>query len=204
MTYLQDRVGLLDDKYFERLIESYSEPEKDESSEQRPIVSDYPTTVLSRSWNVVNRMKLSQKIGFLLFLHRSGQISPGGLVRLEFLQEKASEEALIAGIKFCSRLSSEDKLFSDFRPAKDILDRLPKSRRFRQSQTRRIGVGYRDKGTLPEISSGARSKAIEECFLYFDDLPDFLREEVKKKYPSALKEDDEWLDLQEIRNSDSS
>lgn len=203
MTTLAKRVGLLDEEYFKNLFASFSKPEKEES-ETGPILSEGPTTSHSREWNVVSRMKLSQKIGFLLYLHRTGAIQPGGLVRLEFLQEKASEEALIAGIRFCQRLTTEEKLFSDFRIAEKILNRLPRSRRFRRSQTRRIGVGYRDKGTLPEISSSARRKATEEAFVYFLDLPDFLQQSVKEKYPSALIEDDEWLDLQEIINSDSS
>lgn len=202
MTNPNERVVLLDEKYFEDLFRLHSGLEVE--SETGPIVPEHPTTKRNRAWNVVVRMKLSQKIGFLLFLHRTGQLSLGGLVRLEFLQEKASEEALIAGIKFCQRLTEDEKLFSDFRIARILLDRLPKSRRFQRSQTRRIGVGYRDKGTLPEISSGARRKADEENFIYFDDLPDFLQLEVKKMYPSALKGNGEWLDLQKIYSLNSS
>lgn len=192
----------LDQRYFEDLFRRNSEPVKEKSESGIP-VSEQPTTERSKEWNVVSRMKLSQKIGFLLFLHQEGLIQEGGLARLNFLQEKASEEALIAGIRFCARLSLEEKLFSDFKVAERLLNRLPRSRRFQLSSTRRIGVGYRDKGTLPEISSGARRKATEESFIYFLDLPDFLQKEVKENYPSALIEDEEWLDLQEIRVSDS-
>jgi len=149
----------------------------------------------SRALNLLRHMKLSQKIGYLLFLHRRGDISDGGVEALFFLQEKAPFEALSAGLKFAELLDKSLKLQSDFKRAAELLDRRPRSWRFRNSETRRIGVGYRDKGTLPEISPQARKRADQESFIFLADLPCEIVSHLQSDFPACLTEDVEWLDL---------
>lgn len=143
---------------------------------------------------LVRRLKLSQKIGILLWLNSEQLLSIGGEKRLLYLQERASEEALLAGVRFSIRLQKEEKLQSDFKHAARELNRRPQSKRFRVRETRRIGVGYRDKGTLPEISSRARRLTTEESFVYLEDVPVDIQE-ILQKNPACLTEDGKWVDL---------
>jgi hypothetical protein len=58
------------------------------------------------------RLKLSQKIGLLVWMNRNEVLSRGGEERLIYLQRKASTEALFAAFKFADRLTQERKLHS--------------------------------------------------------------------------------------------
>lgn len=144
---------------------------------------------------LVAALRLSQKIGLLIWLNRQGLLSLGGKERLLYLQAKASFEALEAGLRFARRLSDEPKLQSDFRHQMRELNRRPQSKHFRQSESRRIGVGYRDKGMLPEQSLRARRAAWEESFLPTELIPGELLEILRRYLPSCLTEDEEWVDL---------
>lgn len=142
---------------------------------------------------LVEKLKLSQKIGLLLYLNEEGLLSEGGKERLLYLQKSASEEALIAGIKWRTRLSKERKLVSDFRHQLRELNRRPQSKRFRRTETSRIGVGYRDKGTLPDISERARRRSTEESWINLDDLPEsFLTIMFSDLYQFV---EENWFDL---------
>jgi len=147
------------------------------------------------SRRLVELLKLSQKIGLLLWLNREGLITIGGSERLLYLQSKASFEALEAGLKFARRLSTEIKLQSDFKHQMRELNRRPQSKRFRQSEPRRIGVGYRDKGMLPEVSLRARRQAQEESFIPIGLLNPLAVRAIQIGHPSVLSEDGEWVDL---------
>jgi len=147
---------------------------------------------------LVEKLRLSQKIGLLLWLNREDLLSLGGRERLLYLQAKASFEALEAGLKFARRLSEEKKLQSDFKHQMRELNRRPQSKHFRQSEARRIGVGYRDKGMLPGISLRARRLAWEESFLSIEQIPERLLLFLTKYLPSCLTEDGEWVDLSMI------
>jgi hypothetical protein len=144
---------------------------------------------------LVEALRLSQKIGLLVWLNRQGLLSLGGKERLLYLQAKASFEALEAGLRFARRLSEEEKLQSDFQHQMRELNRRPQSKHFRQSEARRIGVGYRDKGMLPEQSLRARRAAWEESFLPTESIPEDLLRVLQKYLPSCLTEDGEWVDL---------
>lgn len=144
---------------------------------------------------LVEALRLSQKIGLLVWLNRQGLLSLGGRERLLYLQAKASFEALEAGLQFARRLSEEEKLQSDFQHQMRELNRRPQSKHFRQSEARRIGVGYRDKGMLPEASLRARRAAWEESFLPRELIPEQLISVLQKYLPAALTEDGEWVDL---------
>jgi hypothetical protein len=145
--------------------------------------------------SLVGKLKLSQKIGILLWLNRENLLTIGGRERLLYLQAKASFEALEAGLRFARRLSMERKLQSDFRHQMRELNRRPQSKHFRQSEARRIGVGYRDKGMLPEASLQARRKAWEESFIRSESLPSNLLALLIWIVPDCLTEDGEWVDL---------
>lgn len=147
---------------------------------------------------LVSSLRLSQKVGLLLWLNREGLLSIGGKERLLYLQERASFEALSAGLEFARRLTEEPKLQSDFMHQMRELNRRPQSKHFRQSEGRRIGVGYRDKGTLPGNSHGARRAAHEEAFIPTAQLPEALVEVLTRLLPACLTEDGMWIDLSEF------
>lgn len=161
----------------------------------------------SKYREIVSRLKLSQKIGLLLWMNREKVLSLGGKERLLYLQEKASFDAIQAGIKFAQRLTKDEKLQSDFIHAARELNRRPQSKRFRTREKRRIGVGYRDKGTLPGNGTSARRKSTEESFVPSWEVPEELLGLLVQLIPTCLTEDGEWVDLTEIseglRSSDS-
>lgn len=156
-----------------------------------------PDRLLSKSkyQDLVGRLRLSQRIGILVWLNRNNLLSIGGRERLLYLQAKASFEALEASLKFAQRLSREQKLVSDFKHQIRELNRRPQSKRFRQSEVRRIGVGYRDKGTLPGFSSRARWEAQEQSFIPSAQIPQELVDLLRKVLPDCLTEDGDWIDL---------
>jgi hypothetical protein len=153
---------------------------------------------------LVGKLKLSQKIGLLIWLNRENLLTLGGRERLLYLQAKASFEALEAGLKFAQRLSRESKLQSDFRHQMRELNRRPQSKHFRQSENRRIGVGYRDKGMLPPESLKARQRAQKDSFIHSESLPGEVIAMLSVILPSSLTEDGEWVDLSEILRASGS
>jgi len=155
----------------------------------------------AQSRRLTEQLRLSQKVGILIWLNREGLITLGGRERLLYLQAKASFEALEAGLKFARRLSQEKKLQLDFKHQMRELNRRPQSKRFRQSEARRIGVGYRDKGMLPGLSHGARRRSQEESYVPSHLVPKLLMESIRLVYPNFLTEDGEWVDLSMVPGS---
>lgn len=162
-----------------------------------------PDRLLPRrqSQRLVEKLKLSQKVGLLIWLNRQDLITLGGRERLLYLQAKASFEALEAGLKFARRLSQEEKLQNDFKHQMRELNRRPQSKRFRQSEARRIGVGYRDKGTLPERSHSSRREAQREAYIPSHLIPQLILDSIRLVYPNFLTEDGEWVDLTRVPGS---
>jgi len=144
---------------------------------------------------LVAKLRLSQKIGLLIWMNREGILSLGGKERLLYLQAKASFEALEAGLRFARRLTEEKKLQLDFKHQMRELNRRPQSKHYRQHQSRRIGVGYRDKGMLPEQSLRARRAAWEDSFIPMESLSERIRNVLIRHLPQSLTEDGEWVDL---------
>jgi len=142
------------------------------------------------------RLKLSQKIGLLMWMNRNDVLSRGGEERLLYLQKKASIEAISSGLKFADRLNREKKLQSDFLPHMVELNRRPQSKRFRRYEKNRIGIGYRDKGTTPENSSFGRTQAQKESFILLSSLPENLISIIQSCVPQLI--EGEWLDLGEL------
>jgi len=154
-----------------------------------------------KSLELVRALKLSQMIGLLLWLNRANLITLGGRERLLYLQAKASFEAIEAGLRFARRLTQEEKLRSDFRHQMRELNRRPQSKHFRQSEARRIGVGYRDKGMLPGSSSGARTSAQRDAYVPSHLLPRLLKDALQLVAPACLTADEEWVDLSMVAGS---
>jgi hypothetical protein len=146
-------------------------------------------------------LKLSQMVGILIWLNREDLITLGGRERLLYLQAKASFEALEAGLRFARRLSQSEKLRSDFRHQMRELNRRPQSKHFRQSEARRIGVGYRDKGMLPENSHGARTAAQKDAYVSSSLVPPLLMNAIRTVHPNFLTADGEWVDLSMVAGS---
>lgn len=140
-------------------------------------------------------LKLSQQIGLLLWLNRKDLLSTRGEERLLFLQSKAPWGALDAGMKFAQRLEQEPKIQLDLYHWMVVLNCFPSTKRFRAFQTRRIGVGYRDKGTLPSLSTAARRGAETEAWVHESQIPESLRSLLFLQ-PSLS--EGEWVDLPEL------
>jgi hypothetical protein len=145
---------------------------------------------------LLSRLRLGQKVGLLLFLNRKDLLSKGGQDRLLYLQSRASFEAIEAGLKFCQRLLEVEKLQSDFKHQMIELNRRPQTKRYRRYQANRIGVGYRDKGALPEESNSPRNLAQKEGVIFLADLSPDIRELVLALFPNSVVE--EWLDLDNL------
>lgn len=163
-------------------------PEADAPVPERPISK-------GKSQFLLSQLKLSQKIGILIWLNQAGVLSPGGGERLLYLQAKASLEAIASGLKFAQRLQDERKLQFDFKYQIVELNRRPQSRRFRRYESSRIGIGYRDKGTLPEETIIQRSRAQEAGWIYLHDLSLETQGVITTLVPSDFREGD-WIDLQ--------
>jgi len=151
-----------------------------------------------RSKNLLDRLRLSQKIGLLLWLNREELLSSGGEEQLLYLQRRASIEAIQAGLKFAQRLSESEKLQSDFKHQMIELNRRPQSKRFRRNELSRIGVGYRDKGTLPEVSVRPRLSANESNWSYFSDFNSSQQRFILSQVPTSI--EGEWVDLEVLGN----
>lgn len=143
---------------------------------------------------LLNQLRLSQRIGLLIWLNRENLLSAGGEERLLYLQRKASIEAIQAGLKFAQRLHSEPKLQSDFKHQMIELNRRPQSKRYRIAESSRIGIGYRDKGTLPEESMRPRLQANEDQWSYFSDFNSSQQRYILSNVPTAI--EGEWVDLE--------
>jgi hypothetical protein len=157
-----------------------------------------PATLLpvERFKELVGRLKKSQKIGILCWMGSEGLLSLGGRKRLASLQNGASIEALFSAEAFAKRLSRDEKLQKDFRHHMRALNRRPFSATWRRSEKRRIGVGYRDKGTLPVAGSRERRKSMDEAWIPVSGLPEYTLKAIKSIAPFSLSDDGEFIDSQ--------
>lgn len=140
-------------------------------------------------------LKLSQQIGLLLWLNRKDLLSTRGEERLLFLQSKAPWGALDAGMKFAQRIEVEVKLQHDLYHWMVVLNCFPSTKRFRAFQARRIGIGYRDKGTLPSSSAAARRDTVNGAWVHRETLPEPVQAQLFLQ-PSLS--EGEWVDLPEL------
>lgn len=195
-----DSTPVLEDRDISSYVLSDYRTEAERDSEADVPV---PDRLLPRrqSQRLVERLKLSQKVGLLIWLNRADLITLGGRERLLYLQAKASFEALEAGLRFARRLSEDEKLRTDFKHQMRELNRRPQSKHFRQSEARRIGVGYRDKGTLPEVSHGARTAAQKDAYISSGLVPPLLMSAIRLVHPAFLTADGEWVDLSMVAGS---
>lgn len=196
---MDDTLAPVDRDISDYVLSDYRTEAERDSEADIPV----PDRLLPRrhSRRLTESLKLSQRVGILIWLSRENLITLGGRERLLYLQAKASFEALEAGLKFARRLSLEAKLRSDFRHQMRELNRRPQSKRFRQSEARRIGVGYRDKGTLPEVSHRARRQSQEEAYIPSSLVPPLLLNAIRLVHPSYLTVDGEWVDLSMVPGS---
>jgi len=193
---MEQSTSFLEEELTEYVHSDYLSESERETEADIPV----PDRLLSKEvyQRLVGSLKLSQKIGLLLWLNRNSLLSIGGRERLLYLQAKASFEALEAGLRFAQRLHREEKLRSDFKHQLRELNRRPQSKRFRRSEVRRIGVGYRDKGMLPEFSSKAREDAQRDSFISASLIPEELRKVLLTFLPACFTEGEEWIDLSEV------
>jgi len=141
----------------------------------------------------VGPLRLSQQIGILLWLNRNDLLSTRGEERLLFLQSRAPWGALDAGMQFAQRLQVDEKLVLDLYHWMVALNCFPSTKRLRTFRARRIGIGYRDKGTLPSSSATARKKADSEAWIHRESLPELLQELLTSLPPTI--QEGEWVDL---------
>jgi hypothetical protein len=87
----------------------------------------------------------------------------------------------------------EEKLIHDHYHWMVVLNCFPSSRKLRTFRARRIGIGYRDKGTLPSSSATARKKADSEAWVHEGSLPELIQD-LLPGLPPTVREG-EWVDL---------
>jgi len=180
------------------------DPDLLENLPNRDLAKKMGQTYLSRisyhrakAGSVAEKLGLGQQIGILLWLNRVDLLSTKGEERLLFLQSKAPWSSLEKGMKFAQRLESDFKLQLDFYHWMVVLNCYPSTKRLRRfRQTSRIGVGYRDKGTLPSPSASSMRKATEESWVNQEDLGEKLRAVISSAAPSLV--EGEWVDLPEL------
>jgi len=138
------------------------------------------------------RIRLSQQVGILLWLNDHCLLDEfGGARRLLRLQRQASFEALVAALKFRERLHSTPKLQRDFFHHAVLLNQyVPGGFSYTPPLKRRMGVGYRDKGSLPEPSISARKRADKSVW--------FLTEDIGVELADGFPREGDWVDLSEI------
>jgi len=164
----------------------------------KALVEKMRQTCLSRISYHRNRARkngdlpLSKQIGILLWLNRRDLLSVRGSERLLFLQSKAPWSALSQGLEFAQRIELEQKLQSDLYHWMVTLNCFGTTKRLRAFRARTLGVGYRDKGTLPSPSATSVRKAQEESWVPKDQLPEGI---VALIDPSSDLLEGEWIDL---------
>lgn len=176
------------------------DPDLIENLSNRALVKKMGQTYLSRipyyrrkAGRVSEKLTLGKQIGILVWMNRVDLLSSKGEERLLFLQSKAPWGALDAGMEFAKRLEVDEKLQLDFYPYMVALNCYPSTKRLRAfRQTSRMGVGYRDKGTLPSLSTGPRRKAQEMAWIHRDSVPEGLLI-VLESVPDLI--EGEWVDL---------
>jgi hypothetical protein len=166
---------------------SYSIPQLEEMRQTFPSRLAYHQHVSLKA----GRLPLSKEIGLLLWLSSRDLLNTwGGERRLVLLQRKASFEALVAAIAFQRRLNTDSKLQLDLYHHAVVLNSHLPEKEFRRREQRRIGIGYRDKGTLPNFSSRARKSA--ESFGWY------RVEDVGRELADGFPIEGEWVDLSSI------
>jgi hypothetical protein len=170
------------------------------SEQEQQVEADVPVPAtllpIQKLQDLVGRLKKSQKLGILMWLASKGLLTLGGRKRLLQLQSSASIEALMSAEKFAQRLHHETKLQKDFRHCMRALNLRPRSATFRRSEKRRIGVGYRDKGTLPTSGSRERMKALSEAWVPTQGMEEHTLKAIQSILPFALSDDGEFVDTQ--------
>jgi len=163
-------------------------PEIEELRHTSPSRLAYHQSVSVRN----GRLRLGQQVGILLWLNDHSLLDEfGGARRLLMLQRKASYEALVSALKFRERLHNSPKLQRDFFHHAVLLNSYtPGASDYFRPEQRRIGVGYRDKGTLPEPSNSARKRADSSVW--------FLVEDIGVELADGFPREGDWVDLSEI------
>lgn len=180
------------------------DPDLLENLPNRALAKKMGQTYLSRisyhrakAGRVAEKLGLGQQIGILLWLNRVDLLSTKGEERLLFLQSRAPWSALEKGMKFAQLLESNYKLQLDFYHWMVVLNCYPSTKRLRKfRQTSRIGVGYRDKGTLPSPSASSMRKATEESWIRQEALGVKLLEVINSTRPDLV--EGEWVDFPEL------
>lgn len=137
-------------------------------------------------------LPLSKQIGILIWMNRRDLLSVRGSERLLFLQSKAPWSALSQGLEFAQRVDSDLKIQSDLYHWMVTLNCFTTTRALRTFRARTLGVGYRDKGTLPSPSATSVRRAQEDSWVPKDQLPEAL---VAILDPSSDLLEGDWIDL---------
>jgi len=171
---------------------------------QDPLVEDLRHTspsLIASSETTVRRegqLRLSKSIGLLLWMNDHDLLDEtGGIRRLAKLQRRASYEALVAACQFREFLHSNPRARRALVHHARVLNAhcWGPAEYFRPYK-RRIGVGYRDKGTLPETSSRARLEVERSGWFFTEDIGFELAD--------GFPREGDWVDLSEILTQEDS
>jgi hypothetical protein len=117
-------------------------------------------------------IKPSIQLGALLYLRSRGDLTLGGKRRLHRLLNRISPEEVFAALRHQEKISKSPQ---SFEVLLRWIQRPLHLRQYFRKERRRIGVGYRDKGSLPPSHSRNRVFG-EQGLLYLGEEKEFLSE----------------------------
>jgi hypothetical protein len=137
------------------------------------------------------KLPLGKCIGLLLWLNDHDFLSDwGGARRLVRFQRRASLETLLSAIAFRESLNRTPKKQCDFFHHAVVLNAPFFEKLTQRASKRRIGIGYRDKGTLPNPSTRARLDADKAAWFPIEDIGFELAD--------GFPREGDWVDLSAI------
>lgn len=148
----------------------------------------------SKELATVSSLKVSQKVGILLYLLEMNPHHENLCLRMAHLQSIASLEAILSGVRFRDRLKNDKKFAQDNKHNFFyFISNFFSKRKWRKPRMARIR-GYRDKGTLPDQNLRSRRKAQKEAYMSILPFEEKTVEFLKENLPDSAFEGDQ-IDL---------
>lgn len=143
------------------------------------------------------RLRLYQQIALCLVLLKTSGLSEDGRLRLAWLQEYAPLECIQKALQTTSKAFRDKRLRNTLLKAGNFANSAFRPSRKTKKRMRDRVRGYRDKGTLTDVSTSARRAADSSNFIYCDSLKNSARAEQVLgilEFLSGMYSFDIWVD----------
>jgi len=118
-------------------------------------------------------LRLSRQVGLLLRTAELHKLTVWQYRWLQALSAQLDPQGLLVAVEYAATLADQPQTYRSLRPWLEYLSRPRKgSSGVHRKAKRRIGVGYRDKGSKPDPSKAARNEANYLAWVYEPDLPE--------------------------------